>query len=222
MTTRTLLIVLGAWVLIGIVTAFVMRRRGHEFWVWLALGVVLGPFVIPLAIERVRFHSRAEQMLREMPTPPREGFDLLAGIDGSDESIRALRTAIDLFGDSVTSVTLATVLDYDADSESAGPEPQERANSLLEEAKASLRLDDATTEVLFGRADQALAEFARTHGAELIVVGARGHGATEALFGSISGRLIGECQIPVYVGPSRPARGGGNPQPALTSEVDQS
>lgn len=194
--------VLVSWVLVGSGTAYLMRRLGHDFRVWLALGVVLGPLAIPLAIERTRFHKVAERRLRDMPTPPPEGFDLLAGLDGSDESIRALRTAMDLFGESVTGVTLATVLEYDADSESAGPEPLDRARSVLDDARSSLGLGDVRTEVLFGRADHALAEFARTQGAELIVVGARGHGATEALFGSIAGRLIGDCHIPVYVGPS--------------------
>jgi nucleotide-binding universal stress UspA family protein len=36
---------------------------------------------------------------------------------------------------------------------------------------------------------------------EMIVVGARGHGVSEALFGSVTKRLIGGCGIPVFVGP---------------------
>lgn len=218
MTTRVLLVVVVCWVLVGAGTAYLMRRRGHDLRVWLALGIVLGPLVIPLAIERNRFHRVAERQLQDIPTPPQEGFDLLAGIDGSDESILALRTAMGLFGDSVTSVTLATVLEYDADSESAGPEPLEEARSILDDVRSSLGLGDVRTEVLFGRADRALADFARTHGAELIVVGARGHGATEALFGSIASRLIGKCQIPVYVGPSM-SDDEDDPESALSSEV---
>jgi nucleotide-binding universal stress UspA family protein len=202
MTTRSLLLLLAGWALVGIVTAFLMRRRGHDFWVWLALGVVLGPLIIPLAIERIRFHSAAELESRLQPTPPHEGFDLLAGLDGSEESIRAIETALDLFGSSVTSVTLVTVLDYDSASEAAGPEPREEARAMLEEAKRRLGSHEARTEILFGRADVALAECARTHGAELIVVGPRGHGATEAFFGSITEQLVGECEIPVYVGPT--------------------
>lgn len=206
MTTRSLLILAGVWVLTGIVVAFLMRRRGHEFAVWLALGVILGPLMIPLAIERARYHSMAERESRAIPTPPHKGFDVVAGVDGSEESAQAIKSALKLFGDQVTSLTVATVLDYDSESAAAGPEPKENAQRMLDEIVADIGVDWVKTEILFGRADVALAEFARVHGAELIVVGARGHGATEALFGSITERLVGVCEIPIYVGPTTRAR----------------
>ena len=206
MDSNNLLIVAAVWVAIGVICAFVMRRRGHDFYVWLALGTVLGPLVIPLAIERARFHEALDRRSESIPTPARSGFDVVAGVDGSDESLRAITSALELFGDSMTSLTIATVLDYDSESAAAGIEPRREAQRMLDEAATATEFDLVRTEILFGRADRALAEFARTHGAELIVVGARGHGATEALFGSITQRLVGSCEVPVYVGASLSSR----------------
>lgn len=197
-----IVLIVSAWVLSGVVTAFVMRRRGHDLAVWLALGSVLGPFIIPLAIERARYHEAAAAGSKSIETPSRRGFDLVAGIDGSDEAIEAVEAALELFGDSITTLTLVTVLDYDAQSAAAGLEPRQRAKALLDGIAEEADVSFVRTEILFGRPDRELAEYARTHGAELIVVGARGHGASEALFGSITSRLVGACRVPVFVGPS--------------------
>lgn len=197
-----LIVILAFWVMIGVVTAFVMRRRGHDFAVWLALGSVLGPFIIPLAIGRARYYEHSGARSGGIETPTRRGFDVVAGIDGSDEATAALEAAIELFGDSITTLTLVTVLDYDAQSAAAGLEPREKAQAMLDEVAFDVDVGFVRTQILFGRADRELAEYARTHGAELIVVGTRGQGASEALFGSITSRLVGACDVPVLVGPS--------------------
>lgn len=207
METTGLLIVLIVWITIGVVTSFVMRRRGYDFFVWLALGSVLGPLIVPLAIERLRFHKPAAIRSERIETPVKRGFDLVAGLDGSDEAMAALRSALELFGDSITTLTLATVLDYDAESAAAGLEYRTEAQARLDEAASQVDVGFVRTQILFGRPDRELAEYARTHGAELLVVGARGHGASEALFGSITGRLVGACEVPVFVGPSSIERG---------------
>lgn len=213
MRTNELIIVALAWIAIGLFTAFVMRRRGHDFYVWLMLGTVLGPLVLPLAIERVRFHETRDRRSALLPAPPARGFDLVAGIDGSEESMEAVRSALRLFGGSLTSLTIATVLDYDSESALAGHEQREQARQLLEEVASSADVDFVRTEIVYGRPDQALTELARTTGAELIVVGARGRGATEALFGSVTSRLVGACEVPVFVGPcGGPGRHGGSPE----------
>lgn len=202
METRFLILVALAWAAIGVVVAFLMRRRGHDLFVWLVLGVALGPLVVPLAIERARYHSAAEHQSRGAPTPPHAGFDLLAGVDGSPDSISAIDAAVSLFGGRVSSVTVATVVDYDAQDSVTGHEVQEEARKMLDEVAGKILYDPVDKMVLFGRPDKALAEFARTSGMELIVIGARGHGASEALFGSVADRLVRGCAIPVFVGPT--------------------
>ena len=107
MTARDLILVAMAWAVIGVVVAFLMRRRGHDLFVWLVLGVALGPLVVPLAIERARYHSATEPRSAEAPTPQHRGFDILAGVDGSEDSVNAIGSALALFGGRISSVTLA-------------------------------------------------------------------------------------------------------------------
>lgn len=198
--TGALTIIAMTWVVIGVVVAFTMRRRGHDFWVWLVLGAVLGPLSVPLAVERARFHPAAFRATDDSQL--RSGrFDVLAGIDGSAESVAAVRSALALFGDCVTSLTLASVLDYDTAGTYTGAEHQAEAEAWLSRAATEIGFEPVETTVLFGRADNALAEFAGERGFELVVVGARGHGISEALFGSVTGRLVGGVAVPVLVGP---------------------
>ncbi len=204
MATRSLLIVALVWALIGLVVAFTMRRKGHDFSVWLTLGVALGPLSVPLAVERARFHGAYERPIRASPTPQHQGFDLLAGLDGSVESLDALKTAISLFGPSLSSLTISTVLDYDSRESPSGLEVQDEVQEMLDGIASGVGVDRVETRLLFGRPDQALAEYARTAGMELIVVGARGRGSSERVFGSVTGRIVGGSEIPVFVGPRGP------------------
>lgn len=187
------------WLVIGVLIAFVMRRRGHNFWVWVAIGCVLGPLAVPLAIERARFHPIEYQIpvMREAPGK----FDVLAGIDGSAESVAAVKAALALFGDSVSSLTLATVLDYDSGGSYTGSESRAEALDRLRRSAEEIRFEPTETRLLFGRADEALVAHAIGADIEMIVVGARGHGLSEALFGSVTKRLVGGCEVPVFVGP---------------------
>ncbi len=201
MPTRYLLYLAALWALIGLIVAFVMRRRGHNLGLWMLLGVVLGPFSIPLAIERVRFHSEERKQSSPTSMPPRTGFDLLVGIDGSDESQAALSRALDLFGWQLSGITLATVLDYDLEHPPEAEVERSEALDMLEKIAANLDFEPVDARLLYGRADVALIDHARAAGMELIVVGAKGRGATEALFGSVTSRLVGGSEVPVFVGP---------------------
>jgi nucleotide-binding universal stress UspA family protein len=206
-----LLVLLGVvWLTAGLVIAFVMRRRGHDFWVWFTLGAALGPLAVPLAIERARYHPIEYTGSEE--TTPDGSLDVLVGVDGSPESAAALDAVLRLFAGRVSSVTVAKVLDLDSGGAYTGSDAQTEAEELLESIAAGLPVPSVNSRVLFGRPDQALREYAEEHGVELIVVGPRGHGASQALFGSVTGRLVGGSGIPVFVGPSggdREGRGSG-------------
>jgi len=198
--TRALAIIALTWVIIGVLVSVFMRRRGHDFWTWFALGAVLGPLALPLAFERARFHP-VDRRFAPKTTKAAGTLDVLAGIDGSAESIAAVQCALGLFDDSVTSLTLATVVDFDAAGSYTGEETREEAEKLLLRAVLDIEFEPVTTTLLFGRPDQALAEYAAERELELIVVGARGHGISEALFGSVTARLVGGAEVPVFVGP---------------------
>lgn len=198
--TRALVVIALTWLVIGLVVGVVMRRRGHDFWIWLVLGAILGPLALPLAIERARFHP-VDLRHKSATEKTVGGFDVLAGIDGSPESIAAVRSALVLFGDSVTSLSLAMVLDYEAASSYTGAEIRAEAEDLLARVVREIGFEPVNATLLFGRPDEALHQYALECGLELIVVGARGHGLSEALFGSVTGRLVGGAGVPILVGP---------------------
>lgn len=54
----------------------------------------------------------------------------------------------------------------------------------------------------YGLPAEAIARPAQEGGFELIIVGARGHGMSKALFGSVTAKLIGGTRVAVFVGPS--------------------
>ena len=81
-TTSALFVVLIVWVVIGLVTGIVMGRRGHSWFGWTAIGCVLGPLVIPVAVSVVGRpqDARAIRLSRGDAGPGR--FRVLVGIDG--------------------------------------------------------------------------------------------------------------------------------------------
>ena len=200
MPTDVLIGMAVAWLLTGVITGFVMRRQGHDLFVWLALGSVLGPLVVPLAIENVRTIRTAEQEAQTRPVPPKGGLDLLIAVDGSPDALHAAKTSLEMFGATATSVTLATVLYFEAQSSETGKEMQASARRMLDEVASDLNFPVVETAILFGKADAALVEHARATGVEMLVVGPRGHGASEALFGSVTKSLVGVGSVPVFVG----------------------
>jgi nucleotide-binding universal stress UspA family protein len=200
------------WLLIGLLTitwlaggaaiALIMRRSGHDLRLWLPLGFLLGPLAGLFAQER-------HQLDRDHKPPttggPRSGrFDAVAGIDGSEESIAAATTALSLFGDRLTSLTLVTVLDYESSGSFTGIVPQSQTYSVLVDVAANLDYEPIELVLLYGAPEKEIARIAVELGVELIICGARGHGMSEALFGSVTEKLIGSSAVPVFVGPRIP------------------
>ena len=112
--TVTALIVLGVWMLISVLTSFGMARRGHSAFSWALLGGIFGPLVIPLVIEAIaEERDRASRVLRvgARATGP---LSVLVGVDGSEESVAAVKAAVTLFGPRLERITLAAVVSYEA------------------------------------------------------------------------------------------------------------
>jgi nucleotide-binding universal stress UspA family protein len=110
----TPVLVAVGWVLVGLASAFVMIRRGHDAPIWVVLGLAAGPFAIALAGLAV-YLEREE--LAEAAVIPGESLEgdvrVLVGIDGSEAGDHAAVTAVLLLGARLKTVTLLTVLDYD-------------------------------------------------------------------------------------------------------------
>jgi nucleotide-binding universal stress UspA family protein len=131
---------------------------------------------------------------------------IVVGVDGFESSKAALRWAIHqakLTGAVVEAVTAwhvpaGTGVVPIADM----PDYQEDAQSVLGEAIAEMCTTDTEVEVcprvLAGRAAQVLVEEAQ--GAELLVLGSRGHGGlAEALLGSVGQFCVHHAPCPVVI-----------------------
>jgi nucleotide-binding universal stress UspA family protein len=137
--------------------------------------------------------------IRELQTGP---FDAVAGIDGSEESITAVQTALSLFGETLNSLTLVTALDFEASGSFTGIVSQSHAYSRLADVASTLEFEPIEMRLIYGSPAEAIARLAQEGGFELIIVGARGHGMSKALFGSVTAKLIGGTRVAVFVGPS--------------------
>ncbi len=196
-TTQVLIGLAIAWLLTGVLLGYVMRRRGHDLLLWFALGAALGPLAIPLAFNNTR--SEPATRAGAWSSHTTGGFDVLVALDGSAESKAALQEAKRLTSDEPTSFTFVTVLDYESSSPLA-EEDVASAQAMLKQAASSVSGYPTHTEILFGDPSTALLEYASQSGKELIVMGSRGHGASELLFGSVARSIVSKCDVPVFVG----------------------
>jgi nucleotide-binding universal stress UspA family protein len=201
--TIALLSLLGIWLLSGLAAALVMGRRGYDPWSWGVLGALFGPAVVPLAIGWHHRHGRAhdERVLHVGAAGPGE-IAVLVGIDGSAEALVATDAAVGLLGDRLASLTLATVVDLDAAAAMHQPEGvvfERCAQSLLDAAAARVVGAYPTTVVLTGRPADALVGYARRHDVDLVAIGARGRGLSEAIVGSVAEQLVRAPDLLVLV-----------------------
>lgn len=200
-STQILLAVLIIiWLAGGAAVAIVMRRYGHEFGLWLALGMLLGPFAALFGRERHRLDKkRRPGRIAEAHGGP---FDAVAGIDGSEESVAAVQAALRLFGSSLTSLTLVTALGYESSGSFTGIVPRSQAYSELADVASGLEFGPIETMVVYGPPAKTIASLAQEGEFELIILGARGRGMSQAFFGSVPANLIGRSPVPVFVGPA--------------------
>jgi len=192
-----LLVALLVWAAIGVTASIVMGRRGHDAFGWLLIGMALGPLAIPIAVRAIR--EEREAIPREIRTgsPAAGSLDVLVGLDGSEASERALRRALDLLGDRIGRLSLATVLGHEGPA--TGWSDETDAISAIERIAADLPGHEPGIVVLRGRPVDALVRHATDHAFALLVVGRRGHGATKALLGSTAHRLAQLGDVPVLV-----------------------
>jgi nucleotide-binding universal stress UspA family protein len=193
--------VVVTWFVIGLVLAVVMGRRGHAPFSWFVLGTLLGPLALVLALDAARRERRAAGPA-PAPEPARAGgLAVLAGVDGSAESLAALDAACRILGPRIARLTLAGVVTYDA-AESGLAVEREAVGRALDEAAARAAALGPRTVVLVGRPDEALARYAAEGGYDLVVVGRRGRGRSRAVLGSVASRLAAGTPVPVLIGPA--------------------
>jgi nucleotide-binding universal stress UspA family protein len=188
--------VLGAlWVVCGGAAAVLMARRGHDVTTWVVLGLVFGPVAPVLAARSIAEEQTATPRVLHRGSAAPGPIDLVAGVDGSPESLAALRAAISLLRGDLGRTTVAVVAPFDADDD-----PDRRC--VLEAATRAAAPLAPTTVELHGDPVAALRRYAVEEGFEVIVVGARGRGRSSSPLGSVATRLASGSPVPVLIGPA--------------------
>ena len=133
---------------------------------------------------------------------------IVVGMDGSERADHAFEVAADLARASEAGVTIAHV-----DEETIGKggghiraDEPERIAALKEKAasleESGVEADVRVSSMLVGGAGSRIASIATEVGADLIVVGTRGHGGmTGAMVGSAAHKLLSVSHVPVLVVP---------------------
>jgi nucleotide-binding universal stress UspA family protein len=147
-----------------------------------------------------------------MPAPEhRKGPRIVAGVDGSPSSLSALRWAIRQAGLTGATVDAVITWHYPVSAGGYGWGPMGTGTAFDFKENAEKVLADAIgkvcdpgsgvpvrARVVEGNAAQVLLD--ASDGADLLVVGSRGHGGfTEALLGSVSQHCVHHAHCPVVV-----------------------
>lgn len=197
-------LVLGIWVTTGLGVGWWMMRRGHSPR-WIVIGMVLGPLLLPIAVERV------ERRPRRVATVPNRGAApaarstprILVGLDGSASSTRSVAAVLGAYAPRDGQVMLVQVIGYD-DTNPEYPAALAAAADHLTDAATRIRAlvgdVSVTCEVVAGSPADALRRYATEQGVDLIIVGHRGHGMSTRVMGSVATALIRDAPVPVVVG----------------------
>jgi nucleotide-binding universal stress UspA family protein len=135
---------------------------------------------------------------------------VIAAVDGSDPSLKAVRMAAEVARRFGAGLTLLHVVPrlllppdvYGLTIATVEKEHRAYAERVLDAARAAIQGPDleCSVEVLFGSPAECIAERAGAPDVGLVVVGSRGHGAVARVFlGSVSDRLVHICSRPVLV-----------------------
>lgn len=136
---------------------------------------------------------------------------VLIATDGSDESMTAMRTAIELVLSlgAGAGLHVASVIAYAGVPAILAKQPPNAPDLLADQAQSALQLAGAAaysagiqveTHLLTGEIAPALLECAKKVGADVLVAGYRGRNRLAAIvMGSVAGQLVRSTTIPVMV-----------------------
>lgn len=193
--TVAVIVVAFAWLTIGMVLSVVMGRRGHFGLGWGVLGAMLGPLAIVAALVSVRLEGEEESPSTRVPGTSHGGpVDVVVGIDESPECEAALRHVVSMLGPQLGRLTLAAVIPFD--------DVPPHTTTICAELDRHARLSgvaEVGEEILHGPPARALADFATSHGYDLLAVGTKGKGLSKAVLGSTAMELAGGRGVPVLM-----------------------
>ena len=162
---------LVAWACTGVLTAYLLRRRGHDFAPAAVLGVVFGPLFIPLALDAVRHRERAVRPVRLSPGVPAGGpVDVLIGLDDGADPVAPVQVALGLLGARIGRLTLARAVDFESAESDDWFDAKGAAALELELTSVLLPWHAPSTVLLPGDPAKALLAHAADDGYHLVVV----------------------------------------------------
>lgn len=195
------LMLLLIWVSLGLLAAVYLGRTGRRSRGWFAIGVALGPLLLPVAVE---IAQRGNQVLvASEPSGPRARTTVLAAVDGSRESENALADAAAMLTGNDVQFILMAVLDPDIGEHD--PYAARAIESDLREHAATLTLGDVPPafEVAAGDPARVILERAARADIDVIVLGRRGKGLTQMIMGSVADQVVRRSPRPVLLGSVR-------------------
>jgi nucleotide-binding universal stress UspA family protein len=195
-----IVLVLVTWVATGLAAVLFLGRHGRRSPAWFAIGIALGPILLPIALELA---DRQGILLARTATPEAARsarLTVLVAVDGSQEADDALADAARLLAPRGAQFVLLNVLDPDVGEND--PVARREAEELL--AKRSAWLPEgslpAVYEVVVGEPAEAIVDRAAAEAVDLVVVGRRGHGLSELLLGSVADHVVRRSPRPVLLG----------------------
>lgn len=133
---QVLLFALG-WVATGLVAALVLHRRGHEPRPLVALGALMGPLFIPLALEYAQREGVARANRVELVTPDhRPGPQVVVVVLSAHDLTERVRRVLDDL-DEPHAVTLVAMIHYEATARTDWTDSKSHATRLLEPYEAA-------------------------------------------------------------------------------------
>lgn len=100
------------WLLIGVLTAEALARRGHARRTMTALGLAVGPFLPPLVNATNRRRTAAGSIVVESGTH-RPGLTMMIAVGGDAEDVADLAFVFDLLRDEVGHIDLVARVDIE-------------------------------------------------------------------------------------------------------------
>lgn len=211
----TVFLAIVIWSSIGLAISVLFRRQGHNFFLYAAIAIWLGPLIALVMGSVARQQGHADVRVLRSGGRSSGWLHVLVGVDRSLESVDSIRSVIAMLGPAVGRIRIVSALDEEtANSPSFFSQDDELEHWLVSTA-VGIGFPDAELAFVTGRADRALVEHATEGGFDVLVVAHRSHNLRAVLFGSTVERLSRHATVPLLIGP--PAAAGGQSVPGVAS-----
>jgi hypothetical protein len=134
----------AGWIALGVIVALRLARRGHDRRTMMAVGAGLGPLMVLLASDIVRWREREASPLVLEPGVDHGGdLDVLVLVQDRPEDVRSVLPTLEAVVPDLARLTVARVVDFEWLEGDLDNEVVAAASSALFEATALLPIEGA-------------------------------------------------------------------------------